>query len=139
MNTCESFSNSDLTLVKLSPQLGETQPQESTEQTTINSHPKTSKAKPNSFVRFIRDYYDYFRALFISILITGLKVSGPIPEHVAIIMDGNRRYAKKKGFLHVSEGHFEGAKTLEKVRIHTSRSDQGNLLICIYVDARLRI
>lgn len=122
MNTSQSVSNSDLTLVKLSPQLDETRPQESaTEQTSINSRPKTSKTKPNPFIRFIRDYYRYFQALLISILIAGLKASGPIPKHVAIIMDGNRRYAKKKGFLNVSEGHFEGAKTLEKVRYNNRK------------------
>ena len=37
-----------------------------------------------------------------------------IPEHVAIIMDGNRRWAKKRG-LPSQIGHSEGANTLEKV------------------------
>jgi undecaprenyl diphosphate synthase len=37
-----------------------------------------------------------------------------IPTHVAIIPDGNRRWAKKKGFQ-PWEGHEEGAKNLEKV------------------------
>ncbi len=37
-----------------------------------------------------------------------------IPNHVAIIMDGNRRWAKEKG-LDYRIGHKEGAKTLEKV------------------------
>ena len=36
------------------------------------------------------------------------------PEHIAIIMDGNRRWAKKK-MLPVKMGHREGAKTLEKI------------------------
>lgn len=37
-----------------------------------------------------------------------------IPKHVAIIMDGNRRWAKKRG-LPASLGHSEGANTLERV------------------------
>lgn len=37
-----------------------------------------------------------------------------LPKHIAIIMDGNRRWAKMKK-LPVSLGHKEGAKTLEKV------------------------
>lgn len=37
-----------------------------------------------------------------------------IPKHVAIIMDGNRRWAKNK-MLPVKFGHREGAKTLEKI------------------------
>ena len=35
-------------------------------------------------------------------------------KHIAIIMDGNRRWAKSKG-KPVSFGHKEGAKTLEKI------------------------
>ena len=37
-----------------------------------------------------------------------------MPKHIAIIMDGNRRWAKSKGKL-ASFGHKEGAKTLEKI------------------------
>lgn len=37
-----------------------------------------------------------------------------MPKHIAIIMDGNRRWAKSKG-KPVSFGHKEGAKTLENI------------------------
>ena len=37
-----------------------------------------------------------------------------LPTHIAIIMDGNRRWAKAKG-MPVAMGHKEGAKTLEKI------------------------
>lgn len=37
-----------------------------------------------------------------------------LPEHIAIIMDGNRRWAKANG-KPVALGHKEGAKTLEKI------------------------
>ena len=37
-----------------------------------------------------------------------------VPRHVAIIMDGNRRWAKNK-FLPVGEGHRRGAETLSKI------------------------
>ena len=37
-----------------------------------------------------------------------------MPKHIAIIMDGNRRWAREKG-KPVSFGHKEGAKTLEKI------------------------
>lgn len=36
------------------------------------------------------------------------------PQHIAIIMDGNRRWAKAKG-LDAKLGHKEGAKTIEKI------------------------
>lgn len=37
-----------------------------------------------------------------------------IPSHVAIIMDGNRRWAKENG-VDYKVGHKEGAKTIEKI------------------------
>ena len=37
-----------------------------------------------------------------------------VPEHVAIIQDGNRRYARKQG-EDATEGHREGAETTEQV------------------------
>jgi tritrans,polycis-undecaprenyl-diphosphate synthase [geranylgeranyl-diphosphate specific] len=38
----------------------------------------------------------------------------PVPSHVAIIMDGNRRFARKRGLAQYY-GHFKGADTTEKV------------------------
>jgi tritrans,polycis-undecaprenyl-diphosphate synthase [geranylgeranyl-diphosphate specific] len=38
----------------------------------------------------------------------------PVPSHVAIIMDGNRRFARKRGLAQYY-GHFRGADTTEKV------------------------
>ena len=42
-----------------------------------------------------------------------------LPTHVSIIMDGNGRWAKRRG-LPRYEGHKEGAKTLEKILIIAS-------------------
>ncbi len=39
---------------------------------------------------------------------------GKIPEHIAIIMDGNRRYARSRG-MPAYMGHFFGSKKAEKV------------------------
>ena len=41
--------------------------------------------------------------------------SGEIPRHVAIIMDGNRRYARKHHLDSVCLGHKEGAEKLRQV------------------------
>ena len=38
-----------------------------------------------------------------------------MPKHVAIIMDGNRRYAKLQGNVNVLKGHELGVDTLENV------------------------
>ncbi len=40
-----------------------------------------------------------------------------VPNHVAIIMDGNGRWAKERGMKR-SEGHKEGGKTLERLALH---------------------
>ncbi|MDE7207697.1 MAG: di-trans,poly-cis-decaprenylcistransferase, partial [Lachnospiraceae bacterium] len=37
-----------------------------------------------------------------------------VPNHVAIILDGNGRWAKAKG-LPRTAGHIQGAKTVEKI------------------------
>jgi tritrans,polycis-undecaprenyl-diphosphate synthase [geranylgeranyl-diphosphate specific] len=41
-------------------------------------------------------------------------MEGPIPHHVAIIMDGNRRFAREFG-LSANEGHVKGKDKLEEV------------------------
>ena len=43
-----------------------------------------------------------------------------MPQHIAIIMDGNRRWAREKG-LDIKQGHKEGAKTLEKIVRHANK------------------
>lgn len=43
-----------------------------------------------------------------------LKKSGEIPQHIAIIMDGNGRWAKKRGLPRVA-GHKEGVKSVRDV------------------------
>ncbi len=43
-----------------------------------------------------------------------------IPSHIAIIMDGNGRWAKEKG-LNRTAGHEEGAKTVRNITIHCSQ------------------
>jgi len=41
-------------------------------------------------------------------------MSNPIPQHVAIIMDGNGRWAKKQGLLRV-QGHEVGVQRVEEI------------------------
>jgi undecaprenyl diphosphate synthase len=45
------------------------------------------------------------------------RISGhKVPEHVAIIMDGNGRWAKKRGLPRIA-GHHAGMKTVKKITI----------------------
>lgn len=48
------------------------------------------------------------------------KQSGGIPTHVAIIMDGNGRWAKKRG-LPRTAGHTAGAATFRHITRYASR------------------
>ncbi|MDD3821872.1 MAG: polyprenyl diphosphate synthase [Bacilli bacterium] len=45
------------------------------------------------------------------------KLVTNIPHHVAIIMDGNGRWATSRG-LKRSRGHLEGSKTFQKIALH---------------------
>jgi len=47
-------------------------------------------------------------------LIESLKKSGEIPKHIAIIMDGNGRWAKKRGLPRVA-GHKKGVDSVREV------------------------
>ena len=43
-----------------------------------------------------------------------------LPEHIAIIMDGNRRWAMEKN-LEVKQGHYAGAENLEKIAQYANK------------------
>jgi undecaprenyl pyrophosphate synthase len=51
-------------------------------------------------------------------VLLGVLKAGPIPRHVAFIMDGNRRYARNKG-VRVIQGHVDGFVALRRVRAQT--------------------
>src|SRR5688500_13385439 len=40
---------------------------------------------------------------------------GPIPQHVAFIMDGNRRYARQKKLSSTIEGHTQGYSAMANI------------------------
>ena len=42
-------------------------------------------------------------------------LAGPLPEHVGLIMDGNRRWARQAGLASPSLGHRAGAEHVEQV------------------------
>jgi short-chain Z-isoprenyl diphosphate synthase len=42
-------------------------------------------------------------------------MSGPVPKHVGLIMDGNRRWARQRGMANASLGHRFGAEHVEDV------------------------
>jgi len=62
----------------------------------------------NSLLRFAGVYKAYEKYL-----IEQIKY-GPMPEHIGIILDGNRRWATEKA-LNSTAGHWAGAKVGEEV------------------------
>lgn len=52
-----------------------------------------------------------------------------VPNHIAIIMDGNGRWATKRG-KNRSAGHLEGSKTLEKLALHAIK--RGVKVLSVY-------
>lgn len=51
--------------------------------------------------------------LFKELLLGALR-QGPVPEHVAFVMDGNRRFARKNR-IEIVDGHNMGFEALAKV------------------------
>jgi ditrans,polycis-polyprenyl diphosphate synthase len=63
------------------------------------------------FVKF--PVLQYLLAFFHDFIIELLR-TGPVPNHVAFVMDGNRRYAKNND-MPLSHGHYKGFETLIKI------------------------
>lgn len=53
---------------------------------------------------------------FVSPDLHGVSQAGPMPKHVAFIMDGNRRFARKKR-MERQEGHMQGFDKLAEVSL----------------------
>ena len=58
-----------------------------------------------------------------------MQLSLPVPQHIAIIMDGNGRWAKKRG-LPRKAGHKAGAETFRRIAAHCS--DLGVKYLTVY-------
>ena len=55
-------------------------------------------------------------------------LGGPFPEHVAIIMDGNGRWATERGMLRV-QGHTAGVQSVREVTTACARMGVGSLTL----------
>jgi ditrans,polycis-polyprenyl diphosphate synthase len=51
-------------------------------------------------------------------LLIGALQQGPVPKHVAFVMDGNRRFARSHG-IETVEGHHLGFEALARVSGYT--------------------
>lgn len=57
-----------------------------------------------------------------------MNENGNMPKHIAIIMDGNRRWAVEHG-LDKKQGHKEGAKVLEKIVRYANKIGLGYITV----------
>ncbi|MDO4915442.1 polyprenyl diphosphate synthase [Corynebacterium sp.] len=55
----------------------------------------------------------------------------PVPRHIAVMCDGNRRWAREAGFIDVSHGHRVGAKKISEL-VQWS-GERGIELVTIYL------
>ncbi|CAG0887380.1 unnamed protein product [Darwinula stevensoni] len=60
------------------------------------------------------EWFQNRTASYLESFVVKILKKGPVPRHIAIIMDGNRRYASKH-HLRCIEGHSEGFKRLTEV------------------------
>jgi tritrans,polycis-undecaprenyl-diphosphate synthase [geranylgeranyl-diphosphate specific] len=65
--------------------------------------------------RFGWFFYRRFERLQTKRLMTAVAKGGPVPHHVGIIMDGNRRFAQILGLKDIGMGHVAGQERLETV------------------------
>ncbi|CAA0818290.1 Dehydrodolichyl diphosphate synthase 6 [Striga hermonthica] len=68
------------------------------------------KRHTNRAFRLLERFYTFLRRFIFSILSVG-----PTPDHIAFIMDGNRRYAKWRNLRDEGSGHRAGFSALMKM------------------------
>ncbi|GHJ83846.1 hypothetical protein NliqN6_0248 [Naganishia liquefaciens] len=78
---------------------------------------------PSFILRFPSSLLTYLSRSLHSLILRILR-AGPVPRHVAFVMDGNRRWARERGWI-VKRGHEEGFESLK-----------GTLSLCL--DLRIR-
>jgi len=79
--------------------------------------PRPNTHTPPNSVMLLLQYAQRLRDKVVDrarrVLLSVLK-AGPIPQHVAFVMDGNRRYARTRGMKTI-QGHVEGFVALRRV------------------------
>lgn len=71
-------------------------------------------------------------------LLIGALRQGPVPQHVAFVMDGNRRFARSHG-IETVEGHnlgFEALARVHNARLVRDQRQHNILLTSTHLDPR---
>src|SRR3954452_10071408 len=62
----------------------------------------------------------------------------PVPQHVAIMIDGNRRWARAAGFDDVSQGHVVGARHIANLLAWCSEAGVAHVTVWLLSTDNLR-
>jgi len=84
------------------------------EHAAIDHHPRLRLVIISSMTSLLNTAYDSLSSAFRRGLIKVLT-AGPVPQHIAFVMDGNRRYARQRNMA-VKQGHTDGFYALRQVR-----------------------
>lgn len=75
------------------------------------------KTLPNKLINILMDVAtSLYIGSFIKDAAINILKAGSVPKHIALIMDGNRTYARKKK-MELVEGHTAGAESMAEVSI----------------------
>ena len=69
----------------------------------------------HDMVHLLNSAYDSVSSTFRRGVIRVLA-AGPVPQHIAFVMDGNRRYARQRNMA-IKQGHTDGFYALRQVRV----------------------
>ena len=58
-------------------------------------------------------------------------VGRPVPRHVAVMLDGNRRWARAAGFEDVNEGHLAGARHIANLLDWCTEAGVGHVTLTV--------
>jgi ditrans,polycis-polyprenyl diphosphate synthase len=78
---------------------------------------------------FLQQALSWFRNKLtekIQTVLLRVLAAGPIPKHVAFVMDGNRRYARRN-HKKIQQGHSDGFVALRRVGVFVVASALANI------------
>lgn len=71
--------------------------------------------QPSKVPSLERSFLDKYKLSFWEKRAVDIMKCGPLPQHVAFIMDGNRRYARENKLSSVTDGHSRGYMSLANI------------------------
>src|SRR3954454_2046810 len=70
--------------------------------------------------------------------LAGKLVGKPVPQHVGVMCDGNRRWAKEMGFVDPNESHRGGAARIKELLTWCDHADSKHVTLYLLATRNLR-